>query len=256
VTRHIRNPIKHHGNVSEGFTRVLNSAIRDRELGDLAFRILALLLSHQDGYEISIRGMCADLGKTRPPIRAALEALHKARYIAIQHVVTTEGNRAYETYHTNRSAKFDEQEWLGLSATITLGWVQNEPRVTDGWVPEEPRGGLDMSPEVGPEDTQRWVINEPTKNTKENTKENTNKKYSSKYRGEKRPSVDAWSTDYDPPGWDEPPIAVRQCLCGKTQGPPNSTDGTYICAQCRHEESGENSAALPTGHRPFMHIVR
>ena len=233
--RHIRNPIRHHGNVSEGFTRVLNNAIRDRELGELAFRILALLLSHQDGYEVSIRGMCADLGKTRRPIRAALEALHTARYIAIQHVVTAEGNRAYETYHTNHSAKFDERVWLGLSATVTLseGWVQNAPR----GVQNEPGGGREMSPEVGAESTPTWVRNEPTKNTKQNTKENTNKKYSSKYRG------DRWSTGYDPPGWDEPPIAVRQCSCGKTQGPSNNTDGTYTCSQCRYQQERSSGSA-------------
>jgi hypothetical protein len=145
-----RNPIKRHGGNPYGkFAQIPNDVIRDGTVSDAGYRLLSVIYSHADGYEVSVASMADALGRDRKNTGRVLKALAETRWLAIQHVITSEGKRAYETYHVHAARKFTEAEWLEYSATVTLRHKYSRPC---GEMPHPPEAecptpmGLDASP--------------------------------------------------------------------------------------------------------------
>jgi hypothetical protein len=125
---HKRNPIKRHGgSPDEHFAQIPNEVIRDGSVSDAGYRLLSVIYSHADGYEVSIASLASELGRDRKNTGRALRAVAESRWLAIQHIETAEGKRAYETYHVHSSRKLTEAEWLKYSATVTLGQNASPP---------------------------------------------------------------------------------------------------------------------------------
>lgn len=118
---HKRNPIKRHGEVpSDRFVMVPNDVARDPELTSRGARVLLVLLSHADGWEVSQRSLSEDLRCKRSVIDGALQDLVKAQYLAVTRYQKHNGQRAYETYHVSVNGKFTAAEAAEYNRTIVL----------------------------------------------------------------------------------------------------------------------------------------
>ena len=85
----IRRKLRHESN----FTQVPNAWLRDSELSYRARGILSLLLSHDDGWTITLKGIAADSPKEGiDAVRAAVVELEDAGYL-VRHVVQGQGGR-------------------------------------------------------------------------------------------------------------------------------------------------------------------
>jgi hypothetical protein len=128
-TYHKRNPIKRHGDrPADKFVMIPNAVARDPELTTRGARVLLLLLSHVDGYEVSQRSMAEQLECKRTVIDGALQDLVKARYIAVTRYRKHNGQRAYETYHVNVGGKFTDAEIAMYDNVVDLP-APNEDQV-------------------------------------------------------------------------------------------------------------------------------
>jgi hypothetical protein len=118
---HIGNPIHKHGDKpNEQYATITNEMVRDGSISPNAFRVLALLLSHNDEYQESAGEIAKRFGWGRNRAITALRKLESARLLVIQHHVTQNGTRAFEKYHVHMSRRFTEAEVQRLSQTVTL----------------------------------------------------------------------------------------------------------------------------------------
>jgi hypothetical protein len=103
-----RNPIEHHGgDPDDGFAMIANDLIRDGDIGADAFRVLALLLSHDgsSSYQESATAIAARYHWGRNRAIKALRELVASRRLVIQEHQTAKGTRAYERYHVHKSRR-------------------------------------------------------------------------------------------------------------------------------------------------------
>jgi hypothetical protein len=108
---HVGNPIEKHGDKpSQHYAPIANEMVRDGSISANAFRVLALLLSHDTNYQESAGEIAKRFGWGRNRAIKALRELVAARLLVIQNHVTQQGTRAYETYHVHMSRRFTEAE--------------------------------------------------------------------------------------------------------------------------------------------------
>ena len=155
-TYHKRSPIKRHGTTPpDQFVMIPNKVARDPELSTRGARVLLLMLSHTDGYEVSVRSMSEQLGCQRTVINGALEDLVNARYVAITRCRKHNGRRAYDTYHVNIDGKFAEDEHAEHHRVVSLpppdGGQTVAPEEDQGPVPNE---GHTVVPDEGHKEDQ------------------------------------------------------------------------------------------------------
>lgn len=121
MTRHIRNPIKWHGDKPrDHFTMIPNELARDSELTPLAYRIAIVIRTHAEDYEVSAASLAKMLRCHRDTVGKALRELAQTRWLVVRTYETAEGNRVFSEYHVHGSRKFTEAEAETLSHSVTL----------------------------------------------------------------------------------------------------------------------------------------
>jgi hypothetical protein len=150
TNRHIRNPIKHHGyKPTKNFGMLAQDLIRDGKISSDAFRVYALLVSHESGYQESGESIAARYGWGQARTERAMKRLQDERLLVVQRYLTVRGTRAYETYHVPRSRRFTAAEVTEYGKTVTLGSPKTgnggDPNRVEG-VTQNGSGGL---PETG-----------------------------------------------------------------------------------------------------------
>jgi hypothetical protein len=148
VTRHVRNPIKWHGdNPRDHFTIIPNELARDTKLSMHAYRAAIVIRTHADGYELSSVSLAESQRWGRARTRAALRELTEARWIVIRPYKTADGKRAFEEYHVHAARKFNPEESTALAEPVILGpgLAQTNPLV-----PTEPTPWPDADQPPGP----------------------------------------------------------------------------------------------------------
>jgi hypothetical protein len=147
VTRHVRNPIKRHGDTPlANFTIIPNELARDTGLTMHAYRAAIVIRTHADGYELSTASLAETQGWGRARTRTALRELTEARWLVIRPYKTADGKRAFEEYHVHAARKFTPEESARLAAPVIL--TSSGPAQTNPLVPFEPTpwSGSDQPP--------------------------------------------------------------------------------------------------------------
>jgi hypothetical protein len=146
MTRHVRNPVKRHGDTPlANFTIIPNELARDTELSMHAYRAAIVIRTHADGYELSSVSLAETQRWGRARTRAALRELTDARWLVIRPYKTADGKRAFEEYHVHAARKFTPEESTALAEPVILG---PGPAQTNPLVPFEPTpwSGSDQPP--------------------------------------------------------------------------------------------------------------
>lgn len=107
-----------------GYTAVPNDSIRDSSLDEAAFRVFALLLSHECGWETSASAITQQLGwgKNRNRAGNALSALVKDRRLVIRDRVKASGGRVNQDYILYADGhRFTDAEHEIHSRTVVVG---------------------------------------------------------------------------------------------------------------------------------------
>lgn len=73
--------IRRNLNFDRGFTRIPNAWVRDKDLSLKAIGLLTQLMSHQDGWSVSIQSLASQNSCGRDAIRSAVQELEKAGYL-------------------------------------------------------------------------------------------------------------------------------------------------------------------------------
>ncbi|MGO9100296.1 hypothetical protein [Mycobacterium sp.] len=121
VTRHLRNPIKWHGDSPrDHFTMIPNELARDTELTLYAYRIAIVIRTHAEGYEVSAASLAKMQGWHRDTVGKALRELAQAGWLVVRTHKTAEGKRVFDEYHVHASRKFTEAEAATLSQPVIL----------------------------------------------------------------------------------------------------------------------------------------
>jgi len=79
------------------FTMIPNIAVRDPEISSNAFRLLAYLLSHENGYELRYNQIERQTDLGRYAIKAAIQSLEKKGYLKVERIRNTDGS--YGSYN-------------------------------------------------------------------------------------------------------------------------------------------------------------
>jgi hypothetical protein len=121
------NPIRRHGdNPSGGFTLIRNDLIRRSGLTLAESVVYNILLSHQDGWEVTQDTIARDAGLTRKPVKKALEGLVAKRKLIMQ-----AGKRGHCPFHVNPSRDFTAAEVRGFGKQSPQNLVDNLPDKED-----------------------------------------------------------------------------------------------------------------------------
>lgn len=118
--------------IGMNFTQVFNKAARDKRLSRRARGLLLELLSHQDGFGVSIEGLVAQGPEGRDAIRAAIAELEKYGYLHRERERDPETGRLGDSVY----AVTDMPE--GLVLTAAAPWVEEEPDASTEGPEREP----------------------------------------------------------------------------------------------------------------------
>jgi hypothetical protein len=111
VKRHVRNPIKWHGDAPrDHFTMIPNELARDTELSLYAYRIAIVIRTHAEDYEVSAASLAKMWGWHRDTVGKALRELAQAGWLVVRTYKTAEGKRVFDEYHIHASRRFTEAE--------------------------------------------------------------------------------------------------------------------------------------------------
>jgi hypothetical protein len=108
------NPIRRHGeNPPGGFTQIRNDLIRRSGLTLGESVVLNILLSHEDGWQVTQLTIGRDAGISRPTVKSALEGLVAKRKLIIE-----AGKRGHCVYHVNPLRDFTAAEVAALGGAL------------------------------------------------------------------------------------------------------------------------------------------
>lgn len=121
MTRHVRNPIKWHGENPRGqFAIIPNELARDAELSSHAYRIAIVIRTHAQDYEVSVKSLAAMHRWSRGRTGKAVDELVTAGWLAKRTYETVDGNRVFDEYHVHASRRFSEEESAMLNSRVVI----------------------------------------------------------------------------------------------------------------------------------------
>jgi hypothetical protein len=110
----VGNPIERHGDNPAGeFTLIRNGLIRGSGLAPAESVVLNILLSHEDGWEVTHDTIARDAGMTRPTVKRALAGLVAKRKLIIQ-----AGKRGHCVFHVHPQRDFTAEEVAALGKNL------------------------------------------------------------------------------------------------------------------------------------------
>lgn len=134
-----RNAILKLGKPPKGkYTAIPNDSIRDSSLDEAAFRVFALLLSHDCGWETSASAITEQLGwgKNRNRAGNALRALVKDRRLVIRDCVKASGGRVNQQYILYADGRrFTDAQHEIHSRRIVVDEPEACTKTVQGWSP-------------------------------------------------------------------------------------------------------------------------
>ena len=122
MTKTNGHPIKWHSAPPTGqYHQMPNEITRDNTLGNNGYRVLGILYSHVEGYEVSANGIAKAMGWGWKRAASGLKDLVQARYLVIQPVVTAKRTAVSEVYHITRDgSRFSDTDVARLSTPLVL----------------------------------------------------------------------------------------------------------------------------------------
>lgn len=121
------------------FTQVYNKAARDKRLSRRARGLLVELLSHRDGFGVSIEGLVAQGPEGRDAIRSAIAELEKYGYLHRERERDAETGRLGDAVYSVTDMPD------GVTLTVPAPWIGEE---------EEPAPDEEPAPEEGPRSSE------------------------------------------------------------------------------------------------------